>query len=74
MIDLIIPLIILNLTIMILFFIEIFNNNKYYSYFEYPIDKLIKLSEFEMNKLYNLNRTKFKIMINFKHKYATFAD
>ncbi len=64
MIDLFIPLMLLNLTTIIYLFIIYYNDKIYYSYYKYPIDKLIKLQPFKIKRLYNINKIEFKNMID----------
>ena len=64
MTDLFIPLMLLNLTTIIYLFIIYYNDKIYYSYYKYPIDKLIKLQPFKIKRLYNINKNEFKNMIN----------
>ena len=64
MINLSIPLILLNLTVITFIFIIVYNEKIYYSYFNYSVYELIKLDPFKINKLYKMNKIKFKKMIN----------
>tara|TARA_B100000424_G_scaffold261194_1_gene245855 strand:- start:302 stop:766 length:465 start_codon:yes stop_codon:yes gene_type:complete len=64
MIDLFIPLMLLNLTTIIYLLIIYYNDKIYYSYYKYPIDKLIKLQPFKIKRLYNINKIEFINMID----------
>ena len=52
MINLFMPLTMLIFTLIVLFIIIIYNNKIYYSYYDYSVDKLIKLHPSKIIKLY----------------------
>ena len=64
MIDLFIPLMLLNLTTIVYIFIIYYNDKIYYSYYKYNVNELIKLSPFKIKRLYDINKFEFKNMLD----------